>query len=212
MARPHRVCPPGLTLHVVQRGNNRGAVFQDGSDCRFFLWLLGREAARHAVAVHAYALMGNHFHLMATPTDPLGVSKMMQGIGRLYVPLINSKYRRTGGLWEGRFRSFPIEDENYWLTCMRYVELNPVRAGLVRSPEEYRWSSARAHLTGQFDTMLAPHPLYLGLGTTPDDRQQAWRTMCRVLASDHELAEIRHAVRTGRLGALPADSTQGQTP
>lgn len=199
MARGPRICPPGLTQHAVQRGNNRGLVFRDGTDYRLYLWLLRHESERCAVAVHAYALMPNHVHLMVTPEDPTGVSEMMQAVGRVYVPRFNHRHERTGGLWEGRYRSFAIENENYWLTCMRYVELNPVRAGLVTSPDEYPWSSARAHALGRPDPVVTPHALYERLGTTPGERQQAWRAMCRDETPDHELAELRVAIRAGRL-------------
>ena len=201
MARGPRICPPGLTQHVVQRGNNRGLAFRHASDYRLFLWLLGRESARYAVAVHAYVLMTNHFHLMATPSDRTGLSKMMQAVGRTYVPVFNSQYQRSGGLWEGRYRSFSIESERYWLTCLRYVERNPVRAGLVSVAEEYPWSSARAHVAGRPDPVVTHHDLYLRLGGTPDDRQRTWSAICNAVMPDHEVAAIRSAVRTGRLGA-----------
>jgi len=210
MARGPRICPPGLTQHVVQRGNNRGPVFQDTADYRLFLRLLRHAAGIHAVAIHAYALMTNHFHLMATPTDRTGLSSMMQAIGRGYVPVFNYRHRRTGGLWEGRYRSFGIESERYWLTCLRYVELNPVRAGLASAPEDYRWSSARVHAAGQCDSVITPHALYLELGAQPEDRQHAWRAICGTSVSEKELVWIRNAVRRGRLGSpLPHE---GQTP
>jgi putative transposase len=200
MGRGPRVCFPGLTQHVVQRGNNRRPVFRDDSDYRVFRELLSRESARCAVAVHAYALMSNHFHLMATPVDHLGLSKMMQSVGRTYVPLFNCRYQRTGGLWEGRYRSFAIESETYWFRCLRYVELNPVRAGLVSSPEMYRWSSARAHISGLPDPLLTDHDLYLRLGSTPGERQQAWCAACQAGLPDQELAQLRSAIRSSRLG------------
>ncbi len=198
MARRPRVCIPGLTQHVVQRGNNRTTVFGDTSDYRFFLSLLRHESARCSVAIHAYALMTNHFHLMVTPSDRTGLSTMMQSVGRTYVPAFNSKHRRTGGLWEGRYRSFVIESEGYWLKCMRYVELNPVRAGIVSRSEEYRWSSARTHVRGTEDPLLSVHDLYLRLGATSPDRQRAWRAICGEAIPDSELAELRDATRRGR--------------
>ena len=203
MSRGPRICLPGLTQHVVQRGNDRCNVFGSTSDFQFFLWLLHRESIRYAVAVHAYALMTNHFHLMATPSDRTGLSAMMQGVGRSYVPVFNFKHQRTGGLWEGRYRSFGIEDETYWLTCMRYVELNPVRAGLVSAPEAYPWSSAEAHMCGPENPVLSHHGLYLRLGTSSDDRQLAWRSICREALSDSELAGIRDATRMGKRGQTP---------
>lgn len=203
MARGRRVCLPGLTHHVVQRGNNRCTLFWSTPDYELFLSLLQHESARYAVAIQAYALMTNHFHLMATPTDETGLSAMMQGIGRTYVPVFNFKHQRTGGLWEGRYRSFIIEREDYWLTCMRYVELNPVRAGMVSTSEQYRWSSARAHVCGHEDPLLATHDLYLRLGTTPDQRQRAWHAICQAGTPDGELAEMREAIRRGRWGQTP---------
>jgi putative transposase len=210
VARPPRICPSGFTVHVVQRGNNRGAMFQDEFDYRLFLWLLGRESACHRVAVHGYVLMTNHVHLMATPGDPRSLSRLMQGIGRTYVPVFNRRHERSGGLWEGRYRSFTISSERYWLTCLRYVELNPVRAGLVPVPEHYRWSSARAHMIGQPDPILSDHDLYLRLAATSADRLRAGSAMCSIPAPHHALADIRAAVKSGRWGQTPRHgSTQG---
>jgi putative transposase len=199
MARHPRIYIPGLTLHVVQRGNNKSEVFRETSDYRFFLRLLHHESARCDVAIHAYSLMTNHFHLMATPTDHAGLSTMMQRIGRTYVPAFNLKHQRTGGLWEGRFRSFVIETESYWLKCMRYVELNPVRAGMTSRSDDYRWSSARAHLAGYEDKVLTPHGLYMRLGTTATERQRAWRAICGEVVPASELAALRDAIRRGQV-------------
>jgi putative transposase len=199
MARRPRIYIPGLSLHVVQRGNNKGDVFRATSDYRFFLKLLHHESARCDVAIHAYALMTNHFHLMATPAKDSGLSTMMQSIGRAYVPVFNLKHQRTGGLWEGRFRSFVIETESYWLKCMRYVELNPVRAGMTSRPDDYKWSSARAHVVGHEDDVLTPHDLYIRLGKTATERQRAWRAMCEETVPDSELVAMRDAIRRGRL-------------
>jgi putative transposase len=181
-------------------------MFGTISDFQFFLWLLQRESVRCAVAIHAYVLMTTHFHLMATPSDRSGLSAMVQGIGRSYVPVFNFTHQRTGGLWEGRYRSFAIEDESYWLTCMRYVELNPVRAGIVSTPEAYKWSSAQAHICGQEDPVLSSHELYLRLGATADDQQQAWQAICREALSDSELANLRDATKRGS-GVRPLESS-----
>jgi len=197
MARRPRIHVPGLTHHVVQRGNNKGAMFLEDSDYRLFLKFLRHEAMRSSVAIHAYTLMTNHFHLMATPADDSGLSTLMQSIGRRYVPRFNLKHQRTGGLWEGRFRSFVIETESYWLKCMRYVELNPVRAGMVLTAEEYRWSSAGAHTNGHCDEVLTPHVLYERLGATPTERQHAWRAICGEVLTDFELVALRAAIRRG---------------
>jgi putative transposase len=123
---------------------------------------------------------------------------MMQGIGRLYVPFFNDRYERTGTLWEGRYRNSLIHDETYWLTCLRYIELNPVRAGLADRPELYPWSSYRAHAFGREDPLSAPHMLYQGLGTTDTDRQEAWRAMCAAPIPAADLDRVRQAIHTGR--------------
>ncbi len=204
MARRPRIYIPDLTQHVVQRGNNKGVVFVEDDDYRFFLKLLRYESVRNNVAIHAYALMTNHFHLMATPADDSGLSTMMQSIGRRYVPVYNVKHHRTGGLWEGRFRSFVIETENYWLKCLRYIELNPVRAGIVSRSVDYRWSSARAHTEGRDDELLTPHALYLQLGATATERQHVWRDICGEAVPDSEVATMRDAIRRGQVaGAEP---------
>jgi REP-associated tyrosine transposase len=203
MARRPRIYIPGLTQHIVQRGNNKGAMFGQDDDYRFFLKLLRYESVRSNVAIHAYTLMTNHFHLMATPADGSGLSTMMQGIGRRYVPAFNLKHHRTGGLWEGRFRSFVIETESYWLKCMRYVELNAVRAGIVSRSDEFRWSSARAHTEGRDDELLTSHVLYLRLGANASERQRAWRAICGEVVSDCELTAVRDAIRRGQLSAEP---------
>jgi putative transposase len=197
MARRPRVHIPGLTHHVVQRGNNKSAMFLEDSDYRLFLKLLRHESVRSSVAIHAYTLMTNHFHLMATPADDRGLSTLMQSIGRRYVPRFNVKHHRSGGLWEGRFRSFAIETDAYWFKCLRYVELNPVRAGMVSMSHDYRWSSARAHTHGHHDELLTPHSLYEQLGTTAGERQCAWRAICGEVVTDSELVALRAAIRSG---------------
>ena len=214
MARRPRLFLPGISVHVIHRGNNRCAMFRGGYDYHLFLDLLLRDAVTHGVAVHGYVLMTNHFHLIATPSLASRLPDMMQNIGRTYVPQFNRRYERTGSLWEGRYRASPIGDEKYWLTCLRYVELNPVRAGLVASPELYEWSSYRAHAFGRQDPLLTPHPLYLAQGHTPLQRQQAWQAMCAVPIEDQALIAIRRAVQTNRALRNGLDSMQkaGQVP
>jgi putative transposase len=173
-------------------------MFHRTFDYLIFLSLLRSAAARWSVEVHAYALMTNHFHVMATPSDTTGLSRMMQALGRSYVPLFNVRYGRTGGLWEGRYRSSTISDETYWLTCMRYVELNPVRAGIVSAPGAYRWSSFRAHASPTRDPLVSCHPLYLRLGATAGDRQRAWRAICDEALPPEQVSEIRTALKRGR--------------
>jgi putative transposase len=200
MARAHRLKMAGLTQHVIQRGNNKSDIFRCNDDYKFFLAAFDDACAQHHIDVHCYALMTNHIHVLLTPRKAGGVSLAMQSLGRIYVLYFNRRYSRTGGLFEGRFRSFVIDTESYWFTCMRYVELNPVRAGLVSSAADYRWSSYASHAFGAPDELLTPHALYLSLGESPATRQQRWREICSDGLDDQQLAEIRQAVRKG--GAL----------
>lgn len=204
MPRRHRHFIPGCTQHLIQRGNNRGTIYRAPSDYRFFLGALRFAAVRATVAVHGYVLMTNHFHLMATPVSADGVPKMMQTLGRLYVRFFNGRYQRTGALWEGRYRASMLHDDRYWMTCLRYIELNPVRAGLVAAPVDYRWSSYRAHAFGASDSLLSAHALYLGLGSEVVDRQRAWRAICASPTSDDKVAEIRQAIHAGKALGEPS--------
>ena len=199
MARSRRLFLPGVAQHVIQRGNNRGDIFRSPADHEAFLYTLRDALARYPLEVHAYVLMRNHVHFMVTPGSPQALPGAMQAIGRRYVRYFNDRHQRTGGLFEGRYRSLMVEDERYWFTCMRYIELNPVRAGLVATPEAYPWSSYQAHASGKPDLVVSPHRLYLELGVTASDREQSWRGLCgRPLAED-ELTEIRAAVSRGRI-------------
>jgi putative transposase len=197
MARRRRVFLQGLTLHVTQRGNNRCATFRTDADYELFLWFLLFAMRRYKFHVHAYALMSNHFHLMVTPESPTALSRGMQSLGRRYVRYFNDRYTRTGTLWEGRFRTAIITDERYWLTCMRYVEMNPVRAGLAGSAESYRWCSYRAHALGVKDPIVVPHAVYDALANTPDRRQEAWRHMCGSSAACDQLETLRKSIAKG---------------
>ena len=159
MARLPRLDLPGIPQHIVQRGNDRQACFADAADYLRYRQELGEAALRYDCALHAYVLMTNHVHLLTTPREPGGVSRMMQAIGRRYVGSFNARYRRTGTLWEGRFKSALVDSEHYVLACYRYIELNPVRAGIVTSPREYRWSShaRNAHGTHEQKVKGRPH-------------------------------------------------------
>jgi putative transposase len=142
--------------------------------------------------------MTNHTHMIATPLDAASLPGMMKRIGETYVPSFNKQYGRTGTLCEGRYRASLIQDEKYWLTCLRYIELNPVRAGLVPSPELYEWSSYRAHAHGWEDPLITPHPLFLSLAPTSVDRQHAWQTTCDAPVNDESLVTIRRAIQSCR--------------
>jgi len=160
MARLGRYFLPDQPLHVIQRGNNREAVFfADDDRARYREWL-AEASEQNGCAVHAYVLMTNHVHLLVTPRHEESLPRAMQTLGRRYVRYVNAAHRRTGTLWEGRYRAAPIDEDAYFLACCRYIELNPVRARMVRRPGDYRWSSYRAHATGAADVLAAEHPLY----------------------------------------------------
>jgi len=174
MARQPRLALPGYPHHVIQRGNNRQPIVLDETDRRmlYSLWL--EESQRHKVAVNAYVLLDNHFHMLLTPPSDEAMSLMMQSVGRSYVRYFNKRHNRSGTLWEGRYKSSLIDSEAYLLTCMAYIDLNPVRAGLAESAEAFSWSSYK-HLAGQnIDKLVTPHALYWGLGNTPFAREAAY--------------------------------------
>jgi putative transposase len=163
MTRPHRFFLEGVPVHVVQRGVDRGDVFFEPTDFARYHYWLAEAALEHGCAVHAYVLMTNHVHLLVTPEREGSLGRMMQSLGRRYVRYLNDRRGRTGTLWEGRYRASLVETERYFLNCCRYIELNPVRAGLVRRPGEWRWSSFPAHAEGLYDRALSSHPILDGL-------------------------------------------------
>jgi len=173
-------------------------IFRCETDYEVFLLALREATLRHRIQIHSYVLMTNHVHATVTPESAEALSNAMQTIGRRYVPYFNDRYARTGGMFDGRYRSFEIGSEDYWFNCARYVELNPVRAGLVGAPEAYQWSSYGAHAFGKEDPLVTFHWLYLALGDTPEVRQRAWRTLCGAHVSEPQLAEIRNSVNTGK--------------
>ena len=164
MPRLPRFYAPDLPLHVIQRGNDRAPIFGGRDDLRFFRNRLLRASREHGVAIHAYVMMTNHVHLLVTPMLATSVPKMMQAIGRVYVQYFNAAHHRTGTLWEGRYKAAIVDEERYLLTCMRYIEVNPVRAHMVASPAEFLWSSFRGNACGVDDALLSPHPIYRRLG------------------------------------------------
>lgn len=194
MPRKTRFNLPGVPQHVIQRGNNREPCFFSESDYRRYLDDLLEAADKYACAIHAYVLMTNHVHLLVTGTEAYGISRMMQALGRRYVGYVNHHYRRTGTLWEGRFKAALVDTEAYLLTCMRYIELNPIRAAMVAHPGEYRWSSHAANAQGATDPVVTPHPIYLALDASPASRQQAYRELFRHHLDDDQLHDIREAL------------------
>jgi putative transposase len=175
MPRRARVLLPGATLHLIQRGNNRSVCFHAEADYLMYLDVLAEQADRHGCAVHALCLMTNHVHLLLTPGKPESVGLLMKGLGQRYVQYINRTYRRSGTLWEGRFRSSLVQEEGYVLACYRYIELNPVRAGMVEHPGEYRWSSYRVNAQAEVSGLIRPHPSFLALGVGQEERLRAYR-------------------------------------
>jgi len=204
MARLPRYFADGQPLHVIQRGNNRDPVFGAEPDYLFYLDCLERAASEHALAIHAYVLMTNHVHLLATPSHEASLPKTLQSVGRRYVQYFNYTYRRTGTLWEGRYRSTVIDSEHYLLTCMRYIETNPVRAdSMAAHPADYPWSSYRANALGAQDSLLTPHELYRRLGRSVEARQSSYRQLFRTQLSEADMEAIREA--TNKAWALGND-------
>jgi len=197
MPRKRRFYLSGVPAHVVQRGNCRQAVFFDDEDYRAYLNWLAEGAAKHACRIHAYVLMTNHVHLLVTPDYPEAISHTIQYVGRRYVSYINRRHSKSGTLWEGRHKGCVIDGDAYLLACMRYIELNPVRAGLVNRPFDYPWSSYHANAAGKADLLINSCVQYQALGRTPASRQHAYRELfCGVLDPEH-VHDIRATLQTG---------------
>lgn len=175
MARKPRSIIADYPFHVIVRGNNRQAIFHDDDDRTSFKWILREACTANQLAVHAYVMMTNHVHLIATPAQAEGLSRVMQAVGRQYVRRFNHRHGRSGTLWEGRYRASLIQGDRHLLACQRYVEMNPVRAGMVERPEQYAWSSHRHHLGLVSDPLVSPHSVYWALGNTPFERELAYR-------------------------------------
>jgi putative transposase len=197
MARLPRLTAPGLPHHLIQRGNNRQAIFADEADRLRFLGGLGELAAAMGLAVHAYVLMPNHVHILATPAERDTTARLMQALGRRYVRYFNDRQRRSGTLWEGRYRSTVVETDRYLLACMRYIEMNPVRAGLAGEPARYRWSSHAHNVGVKADPLLSEHAAYWALGNTPFERQLAYRGLFDTEQDAEEVDSIRYATQHG---------------
>lgn len=193
MPRRARIAIPGIPWHIIQRGNNRSPCFYAHEDYRRYLETLREQAAKYDCAIHAYVLMTNHVHLLLTPAKPQSAALLMKHLGQRYVQYINRSYRRSGTLWEGRFRSCLTQSEEYVLTCYRYIELNPVRAQMVGHPREYPWSSYHANGEGVSNPLLAAHEQYLRLGRNDDERRANYRQLFRAHMDPDRLSEIRNA-------------------
>jgi len=198
MARLPRLALDGQPHHLIQRGLNRQPFVADDVDRQRFLAELRESAALHKVAVHAYLLMDNHLHLLATPEAGEGLSLMMQSLGRRYVAAFNKRHGRSGTLWDGRFRAAPLEADAHLLACMRFIESIPQRnAGFHLAPEDYAWSSAAHHLGRRRDPLVVDHALFWALGNTPFEREAAWRAWLEQGVSDHEACRLMDSAHKG---------------
>lgn len=204
MARLPRFFLSGVPLHVIHRGNNRSAIFAEDGDRSLMCAYMAYARRNCGVSIHAYVLMTNHVHLLLTPHSATSLPRFMQTVAGTYVRYFNAKYERTGTLWEGRYKAAIVDDEHYLLTCMRYIELNPVRAGMVQSPAEYHWSSFAANALGTADALVAPHPLYVALDRNFESRLAAYRELFAFAVSPDDLRSIRDATQNAwALGSNP---------
>lgn len=201
MARLPRLTLAGHPHHVIQRGNNRQPIFATTADYQTLLNLLADNASKFNVAVHAYVLMGNHFHLLVTPEAPEGLPQMMQAVGRRYVRYFNDRQQRSGTLWEGRYRSTLIQPDRYLLACMAYIDLNPVRAGMAADPKDYPWSSHAHYIGLRADKLITPHPMVWQIGNTPFAREAQYADLVRAgISTDQQAALTASALKGWALG------------
>ena len=203
MARVARTVLADCPLHIVQRGINRSACFFADADHYTYLGLLSTFSARFNCSLHAYCLMTNHVHLLVTPHDTKACSQFMKNVSQQYVQRTNYRLGRSGTLWEGRYHSSLVTTEHYVLACYRYIELNPVRAGMVKAPGQYGWSSHAANAGTAGSGFIRPHAAFSALGTSREQRSLAYQTLCNSGLSEKELEEIRSAIRTGRAIGTP---------
>lgn len=195
MPRQPRLEVVGLPHHIVQRGVDRQAVFFDHHCYLEYLHLLSAYAGHLEVSVHGWCLMTNHVHLLLTPSVPGTLSRLMQNLNRLYVQRINARFERTGHLWAGRFKASVVGSERYLLSCMRYIELNPVRAGMVAHPQDYPWSSWHANVGKRRSRLVTPHPEYVALGATDVECQENYRAWVLQDEQEHEITQLRNATQ-----------------
>jgi putative transposase len=197
MPRKPRFFLPSVPVHAIQRGNNRQAIFFDTADYVYYLDKLKEASTKYDCQIHDYVLMTNHVHLLVTPGHQESLSRMFQYVGRFYVPYVNKTYNRSGTLWEGRFKACLVEEESYLINCYRYIELNPVRAGIINKPQDYLWSSYRANALNVSEELLTPHPIYLALGHNQERRKEAYKKLFQAELSDELLDVYRASVQSG---------------
>jgi putative transposase len=199
MARRPRVTVPAFPHHVIQRGNNRQAIFFADADYRYYLDCLQQAKRRYDCRLYAYVLMTNHVHVLLEPSRVEAIGRVMQSVGRRYVRYINATYGRTGTLWEGRYKSAIVGRDEYLMLCSRYIELNPVRAGMVTEPGAYRWSSYRCRALGAVDRLVDEDPWYAGLGASAEERQRIYTAWVGAEVRAGEWEAIRVATQQGRV-------------
>ena len=197
MARLPRPDLPGIPQHIVQRGNNRLPCFLDDEDRQRYLQCLLESLNRFGCRLHAYVLMDNHTHLLMTPGEAGAMSRLMHTFARNYTGMFNHRHGRTGTLWEGRYRSALVEADRYLLACMAYIDLNPVRAGMVARPQDYPWSSHGHHIGLRTDPLITPHPLYWQLGNTPFARERAYAEMVGAGLNPDQMTALTRAAHSG---------------
>ena len=196
MPRRARISIPGIPWHIIQRGNNRSACFYADEDYPLYLHHLQEQAEKYDCKIHAYVLMTNHVHILLTPEKEDSAALLMKNLGQRYVQYINRTYRRSGTLWEGRYRSCLTQSEEYVLACYRYIELNPVRADMVKHPRDYKWSSYRYNAEGQKNEILTPHEQYIRI----DKQELSRRKTYRALFKAHMGIDIDNQIRTATNG------------
>ena len=196
MPRRARLALGGVPWHIIQRGNNRSLCFYSEQDYLRYLDYLIELSHEHKCFIHAYVLMSNHVHLLLTPMDAEGPGLLMKNLGQRYVQYINRNYERTGTLWEGRYKSSLVDTDQYVLACYRYIEMNPVRAGMVQHPADYRWSSYRANAQSIGDPVIVPHDVFLELGASCNQRKSAYRSLFESEINTELIDEIRAAANS----------------
>ena len=190
MSRQPRFALPGQPQHIVQKGNNGQSIFNSDRDCRFYLDKLFEKSIEHGLSIHAYVLMPNHTHILATPQTEKSISKVLQSLGRCYAQYYNYIHDRTGTLFEGRYRATLVDSDTYLFDCYRYIELNPVRSAMVKCPEDYLWSSHRHNALGIKDYMITPHVKYLSLAQPGSSCIEEYKELFGKTLENHIIDEI----------------------
>ena len=196
MPRQSRLLLPDVPVHLIQRGNSRQTCFFVDADRVAYLTWLEQFALEGGCRIHAYVLMTNHLHLLVSAGEVTAISGLMKAVGQRYAHYFNRRYHRSGSPWDGRYKSCLVQEERYFLVCQRYIELNPVRAGIVAAPVQYAWSSYRGNAEGRSNRTLQPHPVYMRLGASPEERQQAYRALFDQELSPKELEQLRIATNS----------------